>query len=151
MKLGYVGILILTLILACGYSRTITISSRLELTSLDVHRESIERIRSIGSILKIVSDYVELVPDQTRAVTVNFSEPMDTSSVSITAGNPPDFCNLIVVSHEWSCTHNPEPYFDTWIGTVMAPSTGFRGYITLRIVGQDPDGNVLKHLVRRSL
>jgi hypothetical protein len=81
---------------------------------------------------------------QTLDATVLFSEPMNTSSVEITAGKAPGYNDLTVTTIEWTCTNNPEPYYDTWNGTIEVPAEGYSGWITLKVEGEDSDGNCLK-------
>jgi hypothetical protein len=88
-----------------------------------------------------------VLPDQELDVTVVFSEPMDTTSVTVTAGVSSPF-NDITASDaglDWSWTNCPEEaqYKDTWHG-VFEDLSGFTGgRVTVSIQASDKDGNGL--------
>ena len=92
----------------------------------------------------VINSNLPVQLDQTLTATVVFSEPVNTSSVTITAGKPPYYNDLTVNPTGWSCTHNPDPYFDTWHGTIEVPAEGISGSIRLCVDGEDLDGNCLK-------
>ncbi len=109
----------------------------------DAGWEAVETTRGLEAELVInANESVQL--DQTLTATVVFSEPMNTSTIDITAGKPPYFNDLTVTTTGWSCTNNPEPYYDTWHGTIEVPAEGISGAIKLCIDGEDTDGNCLK-------
>ena len=88
-----------------------------------------------------------VLPDQTLDVTVVFSEPMDTTSVTVTAGVSLPY-NDITASDaglNWSWTNCPEEaqYKDTWHGVFDDLTGCTSGRMTLSIQAQDHDANGL--------
>ncbi|MCD4847958.1 MAG: FG-GAP-like repeat-containing protein [Candidatus Aegiribacteria sp.] len=88
-----------------------------------------------------------VLPDQTLDVMVVFSEPMDTTSVTVTAGvlSPYNDITASDAGLNWSWTNCPEEpeYKDTWHG-VFNDLTGCTfGRMTLSIQAQDQDANDL--------
>lgn len=109
----------------------------------DASWEAVETARGLEAEL-VINSNLPVQLDQTLTATVVFSEPVNTSSVSITAGKPPYYNDLTVSTTGWSCTNNPDPYYDTWHGTIDVPTGGISGSIRLCIDGEDLDGNCLK-------
>jgi hypothetical protein len=88
-----------------------------------------------------------VLPDQTLDVTVVFSEPMDTTSVTVTAGVSSPY-NDITASDtglNWSWTNCPEEaqYKDTWHGVFDDLTGCTSGRMTISIQAQDHDANGL--------
>ncbi|MBN2587971.1 MAG: peptidoglycan DD-metalloendopeptidase family protein [Candidatus Fermentibacteraceae bacterium] len=88
-----------------------------------------------------------VLPDRQLDITVVFSEPMDTTSVTVTAGNDSPY-NDITASDaglDWSWTNCPEEseYKDTWHGVFEDLSGLTGGRITLSIQASDHDANGL--------
>ncbi|MFO8182816.1 MAG: T9SS type A sorting domain-containing protein [Candidatus Aegiribacteria sp.] len=88
-----------------------------------------------------------VLPDQQLDVTVVFSEPMDTTSVTVTAGMTSPY-NDITASDtglDWSWTNCPEEpeYKDTWHGVFDDLSSLPGGRITVSIQASDQDANGL--------
>ncbi|NOQ22975.1 MAG: hypothetical protein GQ565_10075, partial [Candidatus Aegiribacteria sp.] len=88
-----------------------------------------------------------VLPDQQLDVTVVFSEPMDTTSVSVTAGVSSPY-NDITASDaglDWSWTNCPEEpeYKDTWHGVFDDLTGCASGRMTISIQAEDHDSNDL--------
>jgi len=122
---------------------TTTITDQADGAVWEAEWQAVETDRGLDAELVVLTNQsVQL--GQTLDATVVFSEPMNTSSVEITAGKAPGYNDLTVTTTEWTCTSNPEPYYDTWNGTIEVPAEGCSGWITLKIDGDDSDGNCLK-------
>lgn len=93
------------------------------------------------------SSLASIEPNQVFELRLKFSEPIDTTTVTVEAGREPEYNQLLVQLANWSCTDNPEPFFDTWNGTITVPSTGFSGRIHIRVTGSDLDGNLLMNII----
>jgi len=88
-----------------------------------------------------------VLPEQALDVTVVFTEPMDTTSVVVTAGTTSPF-NEITASDaglDWSWTNCPEEaeYKDTWHGTFNDLSACETGRMTISVQAADGDANGL--------
>jgi len=89
------------------------------------------------------SSLVSIEPNHVFNLSIKFSEPIDTATVTVEAGRGPEYNQLSVQLTNWSCTNNPYPFFDTWNGTITIPSTSYAGSIHIRVSGSDLDGNPL--------
>ncbi|MBD3370190.1 hypothetical protein GF402_07500, partial [Candidatus Fermentibacteria bacterium] len=77
-------------------------------------------------------------------LTIVFSEPMNTSSALVTAGQESPYDDVTATQTGWSSTNCPDEadYRDTWHGT-LGGMAFFEGEMTLSIQAEDQDANGL--------
>jgi len=85
--------------------------------------------------------------DQVLDMIIFFSSPMDTRTVSVAAGMAPEYDDLSVQFEDWRRTSCQSPFFDTWIGTISIPPTGYRESMQVSVIGIGLDGHALKEVV----